>query len=142
MPDWLRRLAHRPEIEIRGRVAALDAVYAEATIALGPLLSGGGTRTKLIEAAAHAVPIVATSRAAAGLDYLENSAWLAEGAEPFANALRSALAAPEERRRRAETARAAAKLRHDRNGIISALAERFAQMLASPAGEASSFGHQ
>ena len=131
-PEWLAELAKRPDIEMRGRVESLDAIYAAATIAIGPLLSGGGTRTKLIEAAAYAVPIVATTRAASGLDFLEERAWLADGAENFATALRAALAAPEERRRRAEAARAAAQLRHDRDRIISALAERFAKVLASP----------
>lgn len=133
MPDRLRALAAQPGIEVRGRVANLADAYAEASLAIAPLLSGGGTRTKLIEAAAHEVPIVATRRAAAGLDFLVDGAWLADGAEDFAAAVRGALASPAERTRRAGQARRAAMMRHDRARIISALAERFAQMLASPA---------
>jgi glycosyltransferase involved in cell wall biosynthesis len=58
-----------------------------------PLLEGGGSPLKFIEGLAYGLPVVATPRAAAGIDgragvhYLE-----AEGAEAFAEALASVLA--------------------------------------------------
>jgi glycosyltransferase involved in cell wall biosynthesis len=45
----------------------LDIVYAEADMLVVPLRAGGGTRIKLLEAAARHLPIVATAKAAEGL---------------------------------------------------------------------------
>jgi glycosyltransferase involved in cell wall biosynthesis len=56
-----------PRIEARGFVEDLPAEYARSAGAVVPLLSGGGTPFKLIEALAYRLPVIATSRAAAGL---------------------------------------------------------------------------
>ncbi|HEY0515817.1 MAG TPA: glycosyltransferase [Solirubrobacteraceae bacterium] len=90
-----------------GFVAELDAVYAEASCAVVPLLQGGGTPLKLVEALAHGVPVVATARAAAGLEVRDGEHCLiADGAEAFAAALVSVLrdGAPEIGRRGRELA--------------------------------------
>lgn len=71
----------------------LHGLYAAAGCAAVPLLEGGGSPLKFVEALAHRVPVVATPRAAAGLTaapgvhYFEGAP---EGAA-FAAALRSAL---------------------------------------------------
>jgi polysaccharide biosynthesis protein PslH len=71
----------------------LDGLYAAAGCAAVPLLEGGGSPLKFVEALAHRVPVVATPRAAAGLTaepgvhYFEG---LPEG-DAFAAALRQAL---------------------------------------------------
>jgi glycosyltransferase involved in cell wall biosynthesis len=53
-----------------------------------PLLQGGGTPLKFVEALAYGLPIVATSRAAAGLDVLDGVHCLvADGGAAFASAL-------------------------------------------------------
>jgi len=49
-----------------GFVDSLDPLYARAACALVPLLSGGGSPVKFIEALAHGLPVVATPRGAAG----------------------------------------------------------------------------
>ena len=54
-------------MQAAGFVADLAAEYAAATCAAVPLLQGGGTPFKFLEALAHGVPVVATPRAAAGL---------------------------------------------------------------------------
>jgi glycosyltransferase involved in cell wall biosynthesis len=75
-------------VRYAGFVPSLEPLYAEASCAVVPLLSGGGTPLKFVEALAYAVPVVATPRAAAGLDaragehYLEGA-----GADEFARAL-------------------------------------------------------
>jgi polysaccharide biosynthesis protein PslH len=75
-----------------GFVDSVDPLYARAACALVPLLSGGGSPVKFIEALAHGLPVVATPRGAAGVDaesgrhYLEGA-----GAEGFARALLDAL---------------------------------------------------
>jgi glycosyltransferase involved in cell wall biosynthesis len=79
-------------VELLGFVEDLAPLYASASCALVPLLSGGGSPLKFVEALAHAVPVVATPRAAAGIDaergvhYFEGA-----GADGFAAALLAAL---------------------------------------------------
>ena len=47
----------------------LEALYERSRAICCPIVNGGGTRVKLIEAAAHAKPIVATSIGAEGLSF-------------------------------------------------------------------------
>lgn len=71
-----------------GFVDDLDAVYAEAECALVPLLQGGGSPLKLIEALAHQLPVIATPRAVAGLQIRDGEHCLvADGAKTFARAV-------------------------------------------------------
>jgi glycosyltransferase involved in cell wall biosynthesis len=77
-----------PRVEQVGFVDDLGAAYARASCAVVPLLQGGGTPLKFIEALAYGLPVVATPRAAAGLDVTDGrDCLIAEGAEPFAEAL-------------------------------------------------------
>ncbi len=77
-----------PRVEALGFVEDLRAPYAQASCAVVPLLQGGGTPLKLIEALAHGLPVIATSRAVAGLDVRDGEHCLiADGAEAFAGAL-------------------------------------------------------
>jgi len=54
-----------PRIHALGFVDDLDAAYADADAALVPLLEGGGSPLKFVEALAHGLPVVTTSHAAA-----------------------------------------------------------------------------
>ena len=56
-------------IEYLGFVPNLDALYARARIVCCPTRNGGGTRVKLIEAAAYGKPMVATRVGAEGLAF-------------------------------------------------------------------------
>ena len=56
-------------IEVTGSVADVSRYYREADLVVAPLRAGGGTRIKIIEAAAHGVPIVATAMAAEGTSF-------------------------------------------------------------------------
>jgi len=55
-------------VEFTGFVDDLDDLYRRSRIICCPIFSGGGTRIKMIEAAAYGRPIVATSIGAEGLD--------------------------------------------------------------------------
>lgn len=58
-----------PGVEWRGFVPDLDALYRETRIVLCPINVGGGTRIKIIEAGAHARPVVSTVIGAEGLEF-------------------------------------------------------------------------
>ncbi len=85
----------RPASEDDARIETLGFVpdlardaYAHASCALAPLLQGGGTPLKLIEALAYGLPVIATPLAVAGLDVRDGEHCLiADGAAEFATAL-------------------------------------------------------
>jgi glycosyltransferase involved in cell wall biosynthesis len=58
-------------VEQLGFVEELEPVYAQAQLCVAPLLSGAGTRLKVLESMAHGRPVVATSIGAEGLAVLE-----------------------------------------------------------------------
>ena len=60
-------------VDYLGYVPDLDALYANARIVCCPLANGGGTRIKLIEAAAYGRPMVSSRVGAEGLDFAEGS---------------------------------------------------------------------
>jgi glycosyltransferase involved in cell wall biosynthesis len=56
-----------PGVEFTGFVENLCALYQKSRVVCCPILSGGGTRIKMVEAAAYGKPIVATTIGAEGL---------------------------------------------------------------------------
>jgi glycosyltransferase involved in cell wall biosynthesis len=85
-------LPEDPRIELRGFVDDLRAEYGRACCAVVPLLQGGGSPLKLIEALAYGMPVVATPRAAAGLALHDGlDCVIADGAQQFASRLSSVL---------------------------------------------------
>ena len=63
----IRALARRPRVCVTGAVQDARPYIAGATVFVAPLRMGGGTRLKLLEAAALRRPIVATPAACEGL---------------------------------------------------------------------------
>jgi len=81
-----------PRVHAAGFVDDLAEAYAGARCAVVPLLQGGGTPLKFVEAMAHGVPVLATPRAAAGLAVSDGiDCLLAEGAQEFAAKLTAVL---------------------------------------------------
>jgi glycosyltransferase involved in cell wall biosynthesis len=62
-----------PGVEYLGFVDDLAALYARSRVICCPITAGGGTRIKLIEAAAYARPIVATRIGAEGLAFADGA---------------------------------------------------------------------
>jgi glycosyltransferase involved in cell wall biosynthesis len=79
-------------VEALGFVEDLADAYRRAACAIVPLLQGGGTPLKLVEALAYGLPVIATSRAAAGLELRDGEHCLiADGEQALAQALVKAL---------------------------------------------------
>lgn len=136
MPEGISELGGRNSIEALGAVDDLRPLYARAALAIAPLRAGGGTRIKLIEAAWHGVPVVATGLAARGLAFSgAEGMWTGDTAEGFAEAVLEALANPPERQRRAAQAQAVVRRHHDRAGIVEELACRFAALVGKEVNE-------
>lgn len=57
-----------PNLTLTGYMDDVKPMVASSSISLAPLLSGGGTRLKILEAMALGTPVVATSKGAEGLD--------------------------------------------------------------------------
>jgi glycosyltransferase involved in cell wall biosynthesis len=77
-----------PRVEALGFVDDLGAAYASASCAVVPLLHGGGSPLKFIEALAYGLPVIATPRAAAGLEVRDGEHCLiAPDGDAFAAAL-------------------------------------------------------
>lgn len=55
-------------VTLAGYVDDIKSLVASCTVSIAPLLSGGGTRLKILEAMALGTPVVATSKGAEGLE--------------------------------------------------------------------------
>lgn len=68
-PPAIRRLGRSRGIIVTGAVADVAPFYQRADLVIAPIRAGGGTRIKIIEAAAYRLPIVASSLAAEGTTF-------------------------------------------------------------------------
>src|SRR5262249_38223789 len=85
-----------PRIEVQGQVDDAIRELARARIAVVPLLSGSGTRLKILEAWAAGVPVVSTPVGAEGLPVGDaQPLLLADGAHALADATSRLLACPD-----------------------------------------------
>lgn len=77
-----------PQMEFTGFVDDIKPYFARSGICIVPVLSGGSTRLKIIEAMASGTPVVSTSIGAEGLDVKhEQDILLAERPSQFANSI-------------------------------------------------------
>jgi polysaccharide biosynthesis protein PslH len=105
MPEPLARLSAATEgVEAPGLVADLAPWMGGAAIVLAPVLEGGGTRLKIVEAWSQGKAVVATSKAIEGLPREPGAAVIA--ADPDAFAAETAALLVDRDRRRALGARA------------------------------------
>jgi glycosyltransferase involved in cell wall biosynthesis len=79
-------------VQLAGAVPDLRPFYQEADVVVVPLLHGGGTRIKVLEAFAYRRPVVATSVAVAGLALRDGvEVMLADSPREFAAAVSALL---------------------------------------------------
>lgn len=97
-PD-VQKLAELPGIIVTGSVADVRPSFAEAGVAIVPLLLGGGTRLKILEAMAMRKAVVSTSLGCEGLSAVPGKHLIvADQPEVFAQAVIELLKNPEKRR--------------------------------------------
>jgi glycosyltransferase involved in cell wall biosynthesis len=87
-PQFVKeRYKNEKTIKFLGFAENLDSVYASSRVVVCPIVSGGGTRVKLIEAAMRGKAIVTTSMGAEGLGFVDRThALIAETPSSFADA--------------------------------------------------------
>jgi glycosyltransferase involved in cell wall biosynthesis len=84
-----------PDVVLTGRVPDVRALVAKSAVSLAPLRVGGGTRLKILEAMAVGTPVVATSKAAEGLDARDGEhLMIADTPRRFAEAVHHLLSDP------------------------------------------------
>lgn len=112
-----QELQHRSIINY-GKVDSVADYYKKAAIAVVPLISGSGTRLKLLEAMGYKVPVVSTSAGAEGIEYVPGqNIMIADDSQAFANGIAQLLNNREQAKNIAEKAFSFVKKRYDWNGI-------------------------
>jgi glycosyltransferase involved in cell wall biosynthesis len=108
------RLALDPSVTLTGRVDDIRFPVAQADVCVVPIRGGGGTRLKILEAMALGTPVVATHKAAEGLDVVDGeNIILADDPDAFAQCTAELLADPARRARLASAARRLVETRYD-----------------------------
>jgi glycosyltransferase involved in cell wall biosynthesis len=127
----LIREADRHDVELTGEVPDTRAAVAAAGLLVAPIRTGGGTRIKLLEAAAIGVPIVATRTAAAGSALVAGRDYAnGESADDLARAAVALSRDGEARTRIAAAAWRCVSASHSRSGLDRILAAAVSDLLA------------
>jgi glycosyltransferase involved in cell wall biosynthesis len=101
-------------IRVTGFLEDVRQPVADSWLAIAPLLDGGGSRLKILEAMALGVPVVATSKGAEGLDVIPGEHILiADSPESFAHACLNLLENREQRQQLACNARLLVEANYD-----------------------------
>lgn len=98
-------LAKIPGVTVKGRVADIRSVLANASVLLAPIRNGRGTKYKVLEAMASGLPVVTTKLGIEGID-AGSSVLVAETAENLAEAAIKILNQPKLARNLAAKAKA------------------------------------
>ena len=81
-PEWLAEVAKKDSrVQVTGFVDDIRHYFRQAAVCICPVISGGGTRLKILDSLAMGVPVVATPFAASGLS-LEHGNHLLFGETP------------------------------------------------------------
>jgi glycosyltransferase involved in cell wall biosynthesis len=108
------KLTDAPGVAATGRVDDVKEWIGSAMVSVAPIRTGGGTRLKILESFALRTPVVATSKAAEGLDVRTGEhLLLADTAEEFARSVLLLLDDPERSRQMAARAFDLVRARYD-----------------------------
>jgi glycosyltransferase involved in cell wall biosynthesis len=134
--ERLRATASAGSAELAGLVQDLSAEYSRARLVVIPLLAGGGTRIKLLEALAHQCPVISTTIGAEGLSVVHGEhALIADTARDFAAACLALLDDPGRALRLGTNGRALVKQHYSIEQSAEQLAAVYRTLYALPSGE-------
>jgi len=112
------RFESNESVTLTGFVEDVNREITQAMVCVVPLLAGGGTRLKILEAMALGVPIVSTSKGAEGLDVVDGEhLLLADNPTAFARCILELLGNRELGRQLAVNARRLVEERYDWHAI-------------------------
>jgi len=99
--EWLRRRARADaHLRVIGEVPDIAPYLRQWALMVVPLLHGGGTRVKILDAWAHGVAVVSTSKGAEGIRATPGEElWIADSPAAFAQAVIRLLRDADERHR-------------------------------------------
>jgi glycosyltransferase involved in cell wall biosynthesis len=121
-PSSVTALGRLPGVRLTGFVPDIRPKLWQATASVVPLLVGGGTRLKILEALAAGCPVVSTTVGAAGLDLEDGQHLLiADGIDLFTERLLVLLGSQEQRQRLSRAGRHAVEDRYDWSHLALAL---------------------
>lgn len=121
-----------PQVHVHGFVPDVRPYFRDAAIALCPIRDGGGTRIKVFDALAQAVPLVTTTIGAEGIDVVDGThVLIADEPAPFAAAIGRLLDDPALRATLAANGRALVEQRYSWNALADTLMDTFARASAS-----------
>jgi glycosyltransferase involved in cell wall biosynthesis len=127
LPEVIPDVLKQPAFRLTGRLDDLDTIYRASAAFVAPILSGTGTRIKILEAMAIGMPVVTTSKGCEGIPLVAGEhALVADTPQAFTLAILRLLNDPDYaaelgRRGRAFVAR---------HGTWQASAERFRGLVA------------
>lgn len=125
-----------PGVEYLGFVEDLDALYARARVVCAPIVNGGGTRVKLVEAAAYARPMVSTRVGAEGLAFADGQdILLRDDDRGFADACIRLLRDDALRTRLGDAARQTMRRLYDAESIRAGIARMMRERLSAAVAE-------
>jgi polysaccharide biosynthesis protein PslH len=105
-------LKEDPSLIFSGAVEDVKPWYNKAALSIVPLLSGSGTRLKVLEAMSYGLPVVSTSKGAEGIEYKDSkSILIADKETDFANCI---IALLKNKQRRLEIQKSARELVEDK----------------------------
>ncbi|MEW6145840.1 MAG: glycosyltransferase [Thermodesulfobacteriota bacterium] len=120
-----KRGAYAPGIEIPGFVDDLGSLYDRARVIATPILAGGGTRYKIIEAASYAKPVVSTEIGAEGIEFSPGKEILIhDNPKMFAEACIELLGNPSLCEKIGTAARAKTAQLYERKAVLNLIRER------------------
>jgi len=127
-PDRIPSFATHPEgVEFAGFVENLSALYKKTQVVCCPILVGGGTRVKIIEAAAYGKAVVSTTIGAEGIEFCDGKEiLLRDGEAGLAEACIDLLNASHQCHELGERAREKTIKIYDRGQIIAAIRKELA----------------
>jgi glycosyltransferase involved in cell wall biosynthesis len=111
-------------VDCLGYVPNLADIYLKSRVAICPLISGAGTKFKLVEAMAYAMPLVATKISASALSLIDGvNAFVTDDPSVYANQILRLLNEPELAQKISEEIAVTFKNEHSSSAVYSKLDE-------------------